>query len=682
MFLGVAPAQSGTALGGVAAWAEDEAGPDPLAVRIERLTPAFVPERGRLVVAGTVTNESDEDWTDLSVYLLTSFAPFTTAAELATAAASDPRTEFGERLVEPGLYVEIGDLASGESTGFRLVVPRDQLRVSGAPGVYRLGVQVLGAVDGKRFDGADGRTRTFLPLVPRGTPATPLALALQLRQRTIRAPDGTLENVEQWEADLSAKGRLRRLLGLSSTSDSWPLTWLTDPAVVEAAASVSRGNPPLTLSANPPDEATTRAAKAARRWLEAFSAESAGQRVLALPYADVDVSAAYSADAGELVTDAFESGAEILDEFSVTSAPVVASPTGVLSPEALAGIDDGVPALLAPRAAEGQSTPVVDRRGGGEVLLVPTAAQAYGPVRDENRSALAIRQRLLADAALSSLTGRQEDPLVRVLPALWDPGANWQRSRFFAGLDVPWVAATSFSTLLAVTSSETLGRQDVRYPEYAAGSELVPEAFRAAEQLTEEGRQLGELLTTPNGVADRVRRQALTTTSVWLRPQAWASVSRARQAVGIVTGWLDEVTVRGPSFVTMSSETGTFHVTLVNGLDQPVTVGLRAFVAGSLEVRGTEPVELAPKSNGTMPLQATATDIGVHQVTLQPVTAEGSPVGQSTIMSIRSSRIGFILWIAMAAAGGVLFVVVIVRIWLRIRARRRTHGPLLQRADR
>jgi hypothetical protein len=81
-----------------------------------------------------------------------------------------------------------------------------------------------------------------------------------------------------------------------------------------------------------------------------------------------------------------------------------------------------------------------------------------------------------------------------------------------------------------------------------------------------------------------------------------------------------------------------------------------------------------------MRIDARSTDIGVHLVTLQPVSTEGSPLGEPTRVSIRSSRVGFILWIVMGVGGTALFVAIGLRIWRRVRRRRRTHGPVLRRA--
>ena len=59
-------------------------------------------------------------------------------------------------------------------------------------GVYWFGVHALGNTDAARDGVADGRARTFLPLVPaaEARPPLPTALVLPLRRPVHHAPDG------------------------------------------------------------------------------------------------------------------------------------------------------------------------------------------------------------------------------------------------------------------------------------------------------------------------------------------------------------------------------------------------------------------------------------------------------------------------------------------------------------
>jgi len=296
-----------------------------------------------------------------------------------------------------------------------------------------------------------------------------------------------------------------------------------------------------------------------------------------------------------------------------------------------------------------------------------------------------VRQRLLADAALHALSPARDEPLVRFLPPGWDPGDDWRRARFFQGLDVPWLSSVDVADVLddLSTAPSVDPEENLDYPDAESDAELPLPAVLSTEGLMAQGSIVEELVTDDSAVDDAIIRQALLTSSVWSRWRPGLAAERAVAARDRVSGWLDEVTVRGPAFVTMSSESGTFQVTIVNGLDQRVTVGLRASVPGDdFRLSTPEPVELAPHSRGAMRIDASSTDIGVHLVTLQPVSREGTPLGRPTQVSIRSSRVGRILWIVMIVGGTALFVAIGLRIWRRVRHRGRTHGPVLKQAAR
>ena len=711
--------------------AETEEPESPLRVVIDRLNPAVVPTTGELQVTGTLTNVSESDWTDLKVYLLTSTEPMTTEAEIAEAVTSDPDIEIGDRLIAPGLFQQAPDLAPGQSTRFRLAVPARTLLVSGAPGVYWLGVHVLGTDDAGRIEGADGRARTFLPLVPERA-STRLALGVPFRRHVVRAADGTLEYDGLWERQLR-NGRLERTRAFAAsalpdgdeagtpaprrqrsngsspdTGEGWPLTWLVDGAVLDAADTLSAGNPAVDLASDgsneltaPDDEPTEEetaarvaeddpAAKAATRWLDRFVAAADRTSVLALPYGDLDVSATArgtegtegneGAEAADTIAIALDQSQAVLSSRGVSSAPVVAPPSGYLSPEALGALDPDLRVLI------GESALASDLRGagdptvlaaprGGSLATTPTAEGIWGPGPGPNRGALAVRQRLLAQAAVHALSDRAGDPLVTVLPALWDPGRAWERAQFFDTLEQQdWLEATSLSSVVdpAAIESATVRGEDVVYPDEEAQAEVPAYAVTASAELVDRSLTLKDLLTDDAGIGERLDRQALLTSSVWSRAFPGVATERARNAAARVDGWLNQVSIRGPSFITMSSEAGTFQVTLVNGLDQAVTVGLSARVSGGpLQLTTPDPVELPPGGRRPMRIEADSPDIGVHQVTLQPISETGRALGETSTLSVRSSKVGLILWVIMAGGATALFGAITVRTVRRVLAHRR-----------
>ena len=213
---------------------------EPLAVTIDTLNPSVIPESGNVTITGTVTNTTTETWLGVNLYPLASDSlSMTSVAELDAAAQALPEQVIGERIVEVSDHIE--QLVPGEVQPYTLRVPRRFL--GRTEGVHWLGVHALGEnVDG-RDDRADGRARTFIPLVDDGRPALPTALVLQLRKRIVYAADGRVDQPARWAVDLAPGGRLSTLLEMGVEAGSRPMTWLMDPAVIAAVNSLVAGNP-------------------------------------------------------------------------------------------------------------------------------------------------------------------------------------------------------------------------------------------------------------------------------------------------------------------------------------------------------------------------------------------------------------------------------------------------------
>ncbi|CAA9345675.1 MAG: hypothetical protein AVDCRST_MAG36-1627 [uncultured Nocardioidaceae bacterium] len=679
---------------------------DPLRVVLHRLQPAVLPEdrRAEVTVAGTVRNTSEEVWSDLNAYLLSSPGPITSAVELAAAVASDADTEIGDRIVEPGLFDDLPDLDPGEAARFRLSVPRRALELSGEPGVYWLGVHVLGtSADAGRDVVADGRARTFLPLVPEDTEGTELAVAAQVRARVVRDSDGRLAFPDPLARRLDREGRLHRLLALSRTAPGQALSWVVDPAVVEAVGSLADGNPaydaePVTLPrlapAGPGSEAQPGGTGAARpgsglaarravRWLTGFVEEAPRHEVLAVPYGDLDVAAAYSSAHAALTTYALDVSDRVLDGLGVDARPVVVPPPGFLPANALTALPPEVLAVLAPAAVPELPRPLVATATGTTALVAGTPETTRGPGPGAPRAALAVRQRLLADAALHALGADRGQPVVALLPAWWDPGPRWQAAHFFDGLTQPWLDLVDVAEVERDARPSTLRVPDgVVYPEDQATAELGEYVLQDTADLVTRGATYESVLIDAESVGDRLGRQALLTSSFWNRTRPRLAADRARGTSALVDSLLDGVVVRSPPFVTLSSEDGEFLVTLANQLQERVRVGLRASVSGSgLQLTTPEVVTLEPNERRSVRIGVRSSGIGIHRVELQPTTASGLPVGSAAALSVRSSSVGLVLWFIIAGGSVVLFGAIAVRVVRRVRRRSATHGPVLVDQD-
>lgn len=681
----------------------------PLSVSIETLTPSTVPRHGDVTVTGEITNRSDSTWKDLYVYLFASSTPMTTSSELAAANATNEADEVGARLTGPGLYDKVPDLAPGQSTPYRLSVPRSQLPFSG-PGVYWLGVHVLGTNDEGRLPGADGRARTFIASMGDRGPGTTLSLVVPLRAQVRRTPDGRLTNLAAWTRRFQVDGRLERLLALATTDTDVPVTWVVDPAVLEAARSVAEGNPPFDLSATtgpgaqqspspspsgpltespaPTDTTGPQApnqqlsqlspeAQNASRWLRDFQDLAQKQTVLSLPYGDVDVASLLRNDFHGTFTRANHLSSLAMNELGIQGAPVVAPSNGVLPNAALERLDPATTLLLSQRAASSDAT-VVRPAKGPDAVLGSDVARVGGPTPTPPFDALALRQRILAEAAVHALTGNRNQPLVVPTPDQWDPGAGWESASFFTGLDVPWLRPVDLPLAIALSNPQRYDHL-LHYSQGARRREIPVDNLLATQALDHSGTVLAELLTRNDTIDAQIGRAAMLGSSTQARARPLEALALTRHTDAEVHRLLGKVFVEGSPLVTMSSEQGNFSVTVVNGLQEPVTVAMKVMTGtDQLQIRSPDQVSLGPGQRASVRLAVRATGTGVHSVKIVPTTKNGHALGRVTRIKVRSSQVGLVIWLIMGT-GAVVFVVAIgARILRRVRERKRTHGPNLK----
>jgi hypothetical protein len=696
----------------------EQAPPAPLAVTVDSMSPSTVPRRGSVTLSGVIRNRSNSTWTDLRAYLFVSDSPMTTAAELQQATATDEALEVGARITTPGSYDEVEDLEPGESTLYRLSIPRRRLPFSD-PGVYWLGVHVLGTSNEGRIEGADGRARTFIPLMPPRAEATTMSLVLPLRGPVRRTTEGRVANARGWIRRLDVDGRLGRLNDLAATAFGVPLTWVVDPAVLGAARSLAEGNPafdlaptgqedeepggsptpdsPLTESPGPdgapedepadPEEQLgelTEESQVAEDWLNRFLEQAADQELRMLPYGDVDVATLLRGGFEGTVANSYRLGEETMQELRLDADPVMAPLSGLIPNDALDQLDPNVPLMLSERAvarsrgdAAGNHAAIVRLRQGTEVVLTSDAARIGGPAPTPPFDALALRQRILAEAAVHGLSHGSGQPLVISTPELWDPGRGWRTAAFFRGIDVPWLRHVPLSGAVAITPSERYDDQ-LTYTRRQRRAELPVANVLATQELGAAGDVLATLLTRNDTIGDQVARAGMLGSSVHARSYADQARTRTRKISQQVHRQLSQVFVEASELVTMSSESGNFSVTVVNNLQEPVTVGLEAQTGSDqLRIRPPDLVSLGPGQRATVRLAVRATDIGVHSVRLVPTTEDGRPLGRSTVIKVRSSQVGLVIWVVMGVGATLFVAAIIARIVRRVRTRKRTHGPRL-----
>lgn len=648
---------------------------DPLRVTIRSLSPAVIPHRGKVTIKGTVVNRSSDAWFEPKVYPINSAFPMTSAAELREAAALDPTVFVGQRITSPDVFVDLPDLRPGDRARFTIKVPRDELdsnALSGQPGVYWIGAQVLaGDENGVRDGLAKGRARTFIPLL--GDRADPVvtSLVVPLRASTLRDDDGVVADTDGWAEQLAPGGRLANLVDFVAAAGSAPVTWLVDPAVLDTVQRLADGNPRRSLKPTVAPDADAPAADdplalTAQAWLDRTTASLASHRVLALPYGDLDVASA-TRNLPELYTAARDLSADRLDELGADARPAVVPPSGQLDAQALPALS-GDDVLLSdaalPDDGAGEAGPPTTVQVDDQAVGVydgSLTTTATGRAID----AVSLRQRILAEAAVRSLARGDRDLLV-VLPPDFDPGRSPQE--FFEGLDQEFVELLSTSS--PVATDDTREVNALAYPDRESEAELSTSALDTARSLTDAGETLDRLLPDNDTIGRELRAEALASTSYLVRDEPFEAALAASSALDWVDTQLGRVTIDAPEFVILSARSGPFAVTVRNRLDQPVAVQIRATRNPRLVIEAPEEIELAPDSQRTVNLSAQAGSIGVHSVRLLVTDKSGQPLGSEVEVSIRSNQVGRVIWVIMGGGVGILFLAIAVRLVRRVRAAR------------
>ena len=682
---------------------------DPLVVHIDTISPEL-PRTGDVEITGTVTNASDETYTRINLHAFSSQAPILDAANLSASAAVDPSVYVGERVTVAGTFDTVDELAPGESAYFSDSVPVELLETTGEQGVYWIGIHAIGDSSVPRDDVADGRARTFIPMRPTGDRTQEASVILSIRHRVWFDRDGAVAGTERWARRLEEGGSLDGVLDMAESAGTTPYSWLVDPAVLFAIARISQGNVPRTLAPDPtvpgqeptpteeptdeptdgstedtevpetietltpsgaapteePNEEDAELAAAATAWLERFKTLVGVTPVMTLPYGDLDVSAAMRHDRTRF-DQAIARGADIMTALALPSQPTVAPANDRLSPEAIAQVPSGVLILLGDNAfaIPPTSPSSVVKLLGHKVLVTSTGAEAGGPAPTAASDPLALRQRLLSEAALR-LDDRDTAPVVVTLPTAW---RGEDAEAFFSDLERPWLDVVPVGDVDAERAAGVPASRLV-YTAEDVEAELDATSFTAATRATDASTLLEQVLSSVTRVETQVRDEVLVTLSEQHRARSALARAAAARVEDSLRDDLGRIEIEAPTAVTLSSDSGPLGATLVNGLDQPVEVSVEIRTDGELTLTGGGTRQLGPKARSLVRFEATAEQGGVHNVRLVVTSLEGVPLGSSDSLPIRAARVSALIWIVMAVGALVLFGMIGYRLPRQVRARR------------
>lgn len=402
----------------------------------------------------------------------------------------------------------------------------------------------------------------------------------------------------------------------------------------------------------------------AKRWLRRLHrvlVDGTGE-TLGLPYGDLDVTAAARYDLPYLAAVLHRTGRSLhpwkLPLAGTVVAPPTGHPGGRLSGAVAAALPRRTRILLDDRAVTG-SAPAVDDVLGRRVVLSSAGAAEGGPGPVNPLSPLALRQRILSEAALRFLGDRA--PLVVQLPTAWNGRIP---DSFFTGLELPWLRLT---TLDDATSGkrEPLSATRLRPPPTSA-PQLGPELFSSVTRVLIRAATLQSVLPGNRVLRRQIFDETTGNTSYTAAGDPSGALARVRSTSSWLAAGLAGVTLAAPPSVTLTGTSGRFSVLVSNDLDVPVSVKVRPVADSRLRITGGETVALPPHGQTSVLLHASTHVLGVHSVTLELTDQAGVRLGSSDSFPMRAEQVSQLIWVIIGAGAVLLFGAIIVRLVRRV----------------
>ncbi|MBD0292476.1 MAG: hypothetical protein ICV70_02730 [Jiangellaceae bacterium] len=634
------------------------------------LTPGVLQRGGQLVLAGSVQNTGKETLLDVQAILRYSAIPITDRADVRRI-RTDTSLRWGRRYVE--YFAELGDLAPGESSDYQLTVPVDEISV-GDPGGYVVGVDIRASTAGGPRATLD-TARTVVPWLAdeQPLPTVPVALLWPLTASPSLLSDGRVFD-DRLGAAVQRGGPLD--LAVRAPQDA-PVSWVVDPDLPTTVDAMSDG-----YAVAAPGGATTEgtAAADAAAWIAAFRAATMGDAPMVLPYANPDLQAIGRVDPD--VADAMARRAVTASRDWVTRQSPAAAPSDVAWPAGGAADE-----TLAAYAAAGVGTVVLAGDAitppiGSPLAQVSAAGTSLDAVltdpglgaaimtgmHEQQAGELVLRQSWLTETALAALgaaaTGTAPAPLVVAPPIDWQPAAAFMRSLLDVWTTTPWVTPTRLRDL-PVTE-----RPLVRLAPTTTTTPPQPPAGHTAAtlELADRSAQYAVLLADSKPVADPLDLTVLRAGSANWRADPDAAADYVELARAEVDARLNRVSLIIPESVTLSGQTGSFPLTIRNGLPDAVRVQLRVHADNPdrLAIGTISAQQVDAGENATVDVVAEAAANGKVPVTVQLATTDGRAVGSAHRLLINATEYGTWGWI-IVGTGLVLFALGTILRFFRLR---------------
>lgn len=668
-----------------------------LRLEVDTLTPRVVTAATpKVTVTGRITNTSDRRVDDVRVKIqrgepVETDAQLRDLAELDTDSASSP-------------FVDVTrSLDRGETAEFTLAVAvrgAEQSLALSQPGVYPALVNVNGRPD---FGGQARLAAVSMPLpvlsVPRGPAAKRKPVApgltfvwpvLDTQPRRLPTTDGqTLLADDELADSLAVGGRLFGLVQSVGTAAAangtllHSMCFVVDPDLLQTVDAMTRGYKVRTAGGG--TVAGTGAA-AAEDWLNRLRDLTRGQCVIAVPYADADLVALSRSGAVDLTQLAIASSSVVadlltpvkpakglfwpaggtIDQRTLVDLAAIGPATILADPGHLRDTDGRSPyQLTGPQTAHGVRALPIDPL----VSHTLTPAGGTGALQD-GLAALAFRMVFDADGS---------DQVIVAPPRRWS--ASVDELGVYLGLAQQLVAGgyATPRSLMQVTSGANRGSAvGVSYTPQDSVQEVPRAVTTDVMRINRTKRDLLAAMdedntsdVDPNQLLSPMQYGLLRGVSTAWRGQAARATAWVDYVDSQVAAICGQVVVKDPGRpLTLASGDSPIPVEVANQLPVAIVVRIRLTATAGLRPVQYTDIRLPPLSSRSPYISAEVIRAGRFTVDASLSTPGGTKLGSTARMELTSTSYGPITIAITGVAGGVLVLLVVIRLFRRVRAAR------------
>ncbi len=647
-------------------------------VVLRSLAPSTLAPGNDLTVSGTINNATSDTWGDVQVSLIVSEQPIT-SPDLLEATRSDRSALATRQVLSPGdPFQDLGNIPAGGQAPFTLRIPFERLPITRTPGVYVLGAEVRATrPDGRR---KQGDAAVFIPLVPANArSAVRLSVLWPVTAAVPRLSDGYAD--DRLAKAMLPGGRLDQVLQMGRSAGDQPITWVVDPTVVDAARDMSDGFNLADGTEVPDDDELS---SAADTWATNLLATLSTATMLGLPYGDPDATALVHGDQAQALGTAVGAATQVWRDVELDPTPATWPAGGMAdrdTVEVLRGLAPAITLLSSGSFRQPPSSASVELGSGpeGEPLTGLVFDEDLGP---EGDTVLEWRQQVLAATALTALgdgtgpPGDGAEPSAIVLPPRdLRPDPFWRDADFFGGLRVPWLRLVPSTELATGAATEQPGR--LRYPRSARRAQLPAANLDAVGRVRDAAGILISVLAQPDQTDLRVDEAVgLSGSMHWRARRSDLGLRLADSYAADISARIGEIRLETPQFITMSGTEGRLPITVTNGLDEPVEVGIGVSSGtNQLTIEPIGNVAVAAGQRRSISMQVTFDNVGLTDVVVRLRDQQGRAFGTPVSLRVRTTQIGVAIWVIMGIGATLLLVTAARNTWRRIRLRRGSTGP-------